>query len=1167
MSQQDRKPISAASGSPYPADLETSPTLATYPESTRTLGWAQLEAGTVVARRYKILGTLGVGGMGVVYRAHDQTLNVEIALKVLRPEVATDEGFLQRFRHELVVARRITHRHVIRIHDLGVYRGMHFMTMDMVEGRSLRQIIKKQGAFELKEALKILRQVASALEEAHRQGVIHRDLKPENILIDQAEDAYITDFGIARSVNTPGLTRTGEIVGTPDYLSPEQARGEEVGPRSDLYTLGLIFIEMLSGKLPFPSGTIFEVLAQRISGTPYTLEELGVADVPPPILKMVGSLVARSPDKRLESATQLLEALDEFENPSQARRRRFLFAAVLAALLAGLASFAVARWWIPARPSAPAGPVSSASGPRLSVAVLPFDLEAGGLETGAGDVDAGDVEARDREAYGPWLSIASAEVLGRTVAQSAGLRVLEPLAVLEILHSLGFPARGLRTDQLQQIYQALGVQDLVVGRIESSGALGLRVLREGPAGMEEHLLPAEKPGQTLAGPGFLTAVEDRAADLLEFWQAEPVTVIEAASAQPDLWAEYVRGLGALARGDPEEALEPLGRAAKDPSFSLARLRLARALVSAGDVKTAVQVLQELVPRLDGSTSRLAHEARFTLAWETADLEKAREVAGRWLEQYPFDAVARRAAARVHGELGELKKAMAVLTRAVELDPGDSEAWFMLGRYALYAGLNQQAVDEYLVRALVRRTRLRNESGQAEVYNALGVGYERLGLISDAIASFESAAQIRRRSGDRLGLAATLFNLATIYLMQGEHEAAEENIGHALRIHTELGNAAGVAKLQNARGALEEERGDYPAALDAYREALQVRKELGDQNALAESHTNVGYAYFLLGEFDNAILHLERAQDLYQDNGNRGGVMLALQGLGSCQLTQGEWTRAEDSFRRTLELSGETGRRDAAAVALGNLGRLAAYQGRFSEAFDAYAEALGILEELGDRRGQVEFQLQRAEAWLELGGWAALENALEQVRALQNEVSQPANRARLLWLAGHRALVAGDTESAVEAFREAVDEAALGHSPTARLRARLGLAQVQLQTGPSEKTATDLQAIYDDAEALRDMRLTLQIGEPLAEIRLARGEADRAIVLLRDLLEAVEKAGGYTHTYRLRYLLSQALQQHGAADQAEAEWERSKRDLEALRQALDQPLRQLFDQRPEVRGLL
>ena len=211
------------------------------PTETHVELMERLAPGTLVSGRYRIVAIAGVGGMGVVYRARDEELGVDVALKVLRQDLVGDPRVLERFRSELLSARQVTHKNVVRLHDIGEHEGMRFLTMDYVEGRSLSEILEREGPMPLDRACSIIRQVAEGLQAAHEKGIVHRDLKPGNILIDSAGHAVITDFGVARSLDRDGLTRAGAIVGTPDYLSPEQVAGDPVDGRADIYALGIVF--------------------------------------------------------------------------------------------------------------------------------------------------------------------------------------------------------------------------------------------------------------------------------------------------------------------------------------------------------------------------------------------------------------------------------------------------------------------------------------------------------------------------------------------------------------------------------------------------------------------------------------------------------------------------------------------------------------------------------------------------------------------------------------------------------------------------------------------------------------------------------------------------------------------------------------------------------------
>src|SRR5579863_1721542 len=222
-----------------------------------------LNPGSVLGGRYEILQMLGEGGMGAVYKARDRELDRYVALKIIRPELANQPEVLRRFKQELILARKVTHKNVIRIFDLGEADGIKFISMDFIEGQDLRSLLNQKGKLSPEEATAIMLQVCQALDAAHAEGVVHRDLKPQNIMIDAQGRTTVMDFGIARSMELTGMTQTGALIGTPEYMSPEQAKGQEVDARSDLFTLGIIFYELLTGKTPYVSDTVVATLLKR----------------------------------------------------------------------------------------------------------------------------------------------------------------------------------------------------------------------------------------------------------------------------------------------------------------------------------------------------------------------------------------------------------------------------------------------------------------------------------------------------------------------------------------------------------------------------------------------------------------------------------------------------------------------------------------------------------------------------------------------------------------------------------------------------------------------------------------------------------------------------------------------------------------------------------------
>jgi len=234
----------------------------------------RLAVGSVFAERYEVLEELGRGGMGEVYRVKDEKLDEEMALKVLKPEIAVHKDMIERFKNELKLARKIAHRNVCKMYDLNEEEETPYITMEYVKGEDLKSSIRKKGKLDEKEAVAVAKQVCEGLVEAHELGVVHRDLKPQNIMIDEKGNAKVMDFGIARSVEAAGMTQTGMMIGTPDYMSPEQAEGEEADQRSDIYAMGVILYEMVTGGVPFKGDTAFSVALKHKTKLPQDPKKL-----------------------------------------------------------------------------------------------------------------------------------------------------------------------------------------------------------------------------------------------------------------------------------------------------------------------------------------------------------------------------------------------------------------------------------------------------------------------------------------------------------------------------------------------------------------------------------------------------------------------------------------------------------------------------------------------------------------------------------------------------------------------------------------------------------------------------------------------------------------------------------------------------------------------------
>jgi serine/threonine-protein kinase len=321
----DRRAAStSASGVSAPAPSQTQ----MADQATLAIGTAQTQVGeaargSLFADRYEVLGTVGKGGMGVVYRARDRQLDEVVALKVVRSEVLKeDPTLLDRFKQEIKLARRITHRNVLRTHDFGETAGTPYISMEYLEGVTLKDLLRSKGALPLGVGLRIAKQVCQGLEAAHQQGVVHRDIKPQNILIlPESGDLKIMDFGIARvsemEAGASGLTTAGTVMGTPDYIPPEQAQGNPADFRSDIYSLGVVLYEIFTGRIPFSGDTVMAVVLGHIQKPPPPPRSLN-ARLPAELEAIILRCLEKQPARRYQRVGDILKDLVEVSVESSA---------------------------------------------------------------------------------------------------------------------------------------------------------------------------------------------------------------------------------------------------------------------------------------------------------------------------------------------------------------------------------------------------------------------------------------------------------------------------------------------------------------------------------------------------------------------------------------------------------------------------------------------------------------------------------------------------------------------------------------------------------------------------------------------------------------------------------------------------------------------------------
>ena len=435
-----------------PVPVKPTPPRVQRPQSNPSM----LQPGAILGQRYEILQILGEGGMGAVYKARDRELNRMVALKVIRPDLAGSQAIIDRFKQELLLATQVTHKNVIRIYDLSEADGMKFITMEYVEGEDLRGLMQQKGKLTPEEAVEIMQQTCRALEAAHSAGIIHRDLKPQNIMRDKTGRILVMDFGLARTLEGDGMTQTGALVGTMDYMSPEQALGKDLDQRSDLFALGLIFYELLTGKMPYKADSVVASLLKRTQerAAPVSSHD---ASIPKPLSNIVGKCMEPDLKLRYQSSGEILADLDAWQGGRAAATLHFpsgvrpwgrsypwhWFGTAAAVIVLAVVGFVFRDKLFKPQPAR--------SGPVVSLAILPF-------RNASGD------PALD------WYSSSISEMLTTDVGQSAGLRTVSPDRIHQILNDLHLTGNvQFDPDKLRNVSESANADTVISGQYARFG--------------------------------------------------------------------------------------------------------------------------------------------------------------------------------------------------------------------------------------------------------------------------------------------------------------------------------------------------------------------------------------------------------------------------------------------------------------------------------------------------------------------------------------------------------------------------------------------------------------------------------------------------------------------------------------------------------------------------
>jgi eukaryotic-like serine/threonine-protein kinase len=857
----------------------------------------QLSPGTSIGARYEIVRMLGQGGMGAVYQAHDKELDRQVAIKVIRADMASNPEILRRFKQELILARQITHKNVIRIFDLGQAEGIKFITMEYIEGENLQGVLRRRKKLEPAEAANILAQVCRALEAAHNEGVIHRDLKPQNIMLDKTGRAYVMDFGIARSMLGAGMTQTGALIGTPDYMSPEQAKGQKLDERSDLFSLGIIFYEMLSGIVPFDADSVMGKLWKRTNEPARPLDELDKS-VPKPLSDIVRKCLEIDPQKRYANVGELLQQIEIWQGPGAGTRivalpvsvvprsAKWLAAGLGVVVIAGILYF---RFRISPQPSAPHPPVT--------LLIADFDNKTGD------SVFDGTLE--------PMLGIALEGApfissFNRGQAKKDAARLQPGAAHLDAaLAQLVARSEGVNAVVTGSIAQAGSGYKVSVSALDAATGKPIVTEEKSASNKQDVLAAAGKLAESIRKGLGDTTPESAQQAAAETFSASS---LEAAHA-------YAVGQDFQLAAKWDDALKAYSQAVElDPNLGRAYAGMAAIDANHGKRQDAEKYYGLAMSHIDRMTDREKYRTRSGYYLLMRDQPKAMQELTALVSQYPADTAGHANLAFAYFLNRDMKKALEEQKRELEITPHSVLQQDNYSMYALYAGDFDAAAKQ--AQAILQENPKFDHALRTAALAELGLGhtaesqahYEKLRDVSSYGASIAATgmADLAIYEG-RLADAANILQKAIANdLTSKDAESAADRTAALALVQLTLGKTQEAVASAAKASADSKDPGVIYRAAQVYIAAGQDAKALQLAAPLSQrlqTEPQV-YAKLIAGEAQLKKGNARDALNAFQEAQKLADTWLGHFDMGRAYLDAGAFTEASSEFDICLKRRGE-----------------------------------------------------------------------------------------------------------------------------------------------------------------------------------------------------------------------------------------------------------------------
>lgn len=817
---------------------------------TKTLETAkeELTTGSTFAGRYQIIEELGKGGMGKVYKVLDKEINTKVALKLINPEIAMDKKTIERFRNELKTARDISHKNVCRMYDLNKEKGTYYITMEYVSGGDLKTFIRRAAPLSTARALSIGRQICEGLSEAHKIGIVHRDLKPNNIMIDDNGSARIMDFGIARSVKGKGITGSGIMIGTPEYMSPEQAEGKELDHRSDIYSLGIILYEMVTGQLPFQGDTPLSIAMKHKGEAPKDPMELN-PQIPKDFSRVILKCLEKAKENRFQKVDEVLKDIENIEGglpttgrtipqkkPLTSREITVTFGLKksLIPILIVLASIIIVILTLTFLPKK-----ETVFAPKIenSIAVISFENQTGD------------------KAY-DYLQKAIPNLLITSLEQTESIHVTTWERMRDLLKQMGKgEVETINSDSGFELCLRDGIAAIVLGSYTKAGNVFVTDVKLLDVETKNILMSASSTGEGIDSI-LRTQIDELSRKITQNFTSPSqkfddvkMQISGLTTTSMEAYQSYLKGVEAGDKLYYEEAAKYLERAVTlDPEFAMAYSRLAIIYRFLGNSRAMNDAFEKMKTFSLKTTEkeRLSIEGLYLL-FKEENLEKAVQIFKQIVDKFPKEKMAHHSLGYIYQRMGSFDESIVEYNKVLELDPFYGMSINQLAYIYADMGDHEKAFEYFNRYASV-------SPGDANPIDSVAELYFRMGKLDESIQKYKEALEIKPGFGSSTAI--------------GYIHALKENYSESIRWFEQFiemasapGRKVGGYLLKSFIHAW---LGKYFQALDDIRTAQELAGSVGNDLLKASIEGWMAIVLIEKGDFEQSKNHLDHWFELVKN---------------------------------------------------------------------------------------------------------------------------------------------------------------------------------------------------------------------------------------------------------------------------------------------------------------